>query len=136
MHDEQLLEKDDTAKMDWQAVAKEAGDVQEMTKELELKLEEYTQAPPGGANAQSSSGDEAKAALQKAINEALLGASTNAMAEGSSAFGKHYANVPVNDLSAMVKKKKRPAEQSSSPGKGKNKAQDGSETKKSKVEDE
>lgn len=46
-----------------------------------------------------------KAALQQAINEALLGASTNAHPLSGGSAAAHTG--PINDLSGMVKKKKK-----------------------------
>lgn len=113
---EQPKEKDDVADMDSLRVERELKDVKEMLEELEVKLEEEAK---GAQNAQSSNGsagsaeagakaipDAAKLALQQAINEAFLGASTNELnGLGSSAA----AGGAVNDLSGMVKRKKRPA---------------------------
>jgi HAT1-interacting factor 1 len=155
-NDSKLLEKDDVAAMDWQAVEKELRDMQEMVRELELKLEEYANAPPGaamaavddsalrgGSGSGSSAGGsilqsaETKAALKKAIDEALLGSSTNSITSSSNGNGisttfgasrSNDPNVQINDLSAMVKKKKRtqPATEQAT----------GSHSKKTRVEDD
>lgn len=145
-HSVKALEKDDITTMDWQLLEKEIKDIKEMIQELELKLEEFANAPPGtGAVGGSSSGEnplagaDAKAALQQAINEAFLGASTNGLA-GSSAFGSKAAdpNVTVNDLSSMVRKKKKApetaAESNASDPNGKRKATEGSSSTSDNVE--
>lgn len=108
VHCETTFEKDDVLAMDLEQVEKEQRDVGEMIQELRLKLEEYASAAPGGgmAHSTSTSGpskETAKETLQKAINEALLGASTNTL--GTPRLSNPDA--PVNDLSAMVKKKKK-----------------------------
>lgn len=117
-HVGKALEKDDIITMDWQLVEKEIKDIKEMIQELELKLEEFANAPPGtGAVGSSTTGEnpltgaDAKAALKQAIDEAFLGASTNGLAT-SNAFGSKAAdpNVTVNDLSSMVRKKKKAPE--------------------------
>lgn len=102
----EIFEKDDVAGMHWEQVEKEQKDILEMIQELRLKLEEYANAAPGTNDATSGSsllGGSSKEKLQQAINEALLGSSTNALGAP-----KSDPNAPVNDLSAMVKKKRKP----------------------------
>jgi hypothetical protein len=89
-----------------------------------FQLEEYNN-PQNGAPAQSagagSSGataggvaipESAKLALQQAINDAFLGASTNSLS------GAPASDKPVTDITGMVKRKKRAVEDGSE-GKGK-----------------
>lgn len=137
------IERDDVAEMDEPRVERELKDVEEMITDLEAKLADdganAANANANGAGSSSSSSgaplpDAAKQALQQAINEAFLGASTNALHQ------PHVADGPVNDLSGMVRKKKRPVE-GAEEGKGKGKESDigegsGSGSKKAKVEDE
>lgn len=125
-HTIKALEKDDIITMDWQLLEKEIKDIKEMIQELELKLEEFANAPPGtdastvggaGGSSSSAKGEnpllaaDPKAALQQAINEAFLGVSTNGLAKPNP-FGSKAAdpNVTVNDLSSMVRKKKKATE--------------------------
>ncbi|UZJ51786.1 hypothetical protein CBS101457_001106 [Exobasidium rhododendri] len=104
------LEKDDVIAMDWDQLEKERKDVGEMIQDLKLKLEEYAANVSGEGSttvaSQKSGGKErsAKETLQQAINEALLGSSTNALG----APPLTNPNAPVNDLSSLVKKKKKP----------------------------
>lgn len=100
-----LFEKDDVAIMDWDQTEREIKDVKEMITELKQKLEDYANnSLINGANGSSSSaGGSAKEKVQAAINEVLLGSSTNVLGAPPS-----NPNAPVNDLSAMVKKKKKP----------------------------
>lgn len=136
----QPVERDDVVEMDEVRVEREITDVREMVTELESKLEDIKAAgaaPASGSAGPSGSSSSpfpaggpvdaasAKAALQQAINDAFLGASTNSLATPSVPSG------PVNDLSAMVKKKKRPApeeavvgEDGNGKGKGKGKGKD------------
>jgi HAT1-interacting factor 1 len=113
------FEKDDVLAMDLSQVEKEQKDVKEMLQELKLKLEEYANAAaPGsstGTSADPSSKASMKETLQQAINEALLGSSTNAL--GAPPLSN--PNAPVNDLSAMVKKKKKVEEPTKENGKRK-----------------
>ncbi|KDN44565.1 hypothetical protein K437DRAFT_257000 [Tilletiaria anomala UBC 951] len=110
-----LLEKDDVADMDAAQVALETKDVQEMIEELSVKLEEYEQHSAAAGDASSSAAASAiglpgglnRAALEKAINDAFLGASTNTGAfSGFPGASADLAGKPVNDLSGMVKKKR------------------------------
>lgn len=142
-------ERDDVAEMDEPRVERELKDVEEMIADLDAKLEDSNNnaaAAPNGAGSSSSAGgsalpDAAKQALQQAINEAFLGASTNSLAQP-----RAPADGPVNDLSGMVRKKKRPAAAEEDTGKGKGKEAvapagqaeegSGSTSKKARVEDE
>lgn len=101
-----LVEKDEIATMDLSGVEKEKKDVKEMIEELRLKLEEYQhdKGKDGSTNAIGLPGGIDRAALEKAINDAFLGASTNVFGAPTLDSSK-----PVNDLSSMVKKKKVPA---------------------------
>lgn len=105
---EVIFEKDDVAAMDSEQVDKEHKDVLGLLQDLRLKMEEYANAATGNtAEASSSSGPtSAKEKVQQAINEALLGSSTNALG----APPPLNPDAPVNDLSSMVKKKKKPEE--------------------------
>ncbi|CAO1619142.1 unnamed protein product [Parajaminaea phylloscopi] len=122
-------ERDDVADMDDVRVERELKDVREMVAELDAKIEDIKAnaaagnagtsiQPSGEGTAAGPSADgfsgstvaaSTKAALQQAINDAFLGASTNALAPGRGPTG------PVNDLSAMVRKKKRPADAEAGP---------------------
>ena len=115
--EKESFEKDDVIAMDWEQVEKEQKDVGEMIQELKLKLEEYTNAALGKKTDSGSStlNGSAKETLQQAINEALLGSSTNALG----APPLTNPNAPVNDLSAMVKKKKKVVEEPKTDGKRK-----------------
>jgi HAT1-interacting factor 1 len=106
-----LFEKDDVAAMDSEQVIKEEQEVTELIQDLKLKLEEYSNAAAPGSNgaaasSSSSAMTSAKEKVQQAINEALLGSSTNALG----APPPLNPNAPINDLSSMVKKKKKPEE--------------------------
>lgn len=128
------FEKDDVARMDSEQVEKEKKDVQEMIEELKQKLDDYAASATAGGggggsssnvNASSSGANmSAKEKVQMAINEVLLGSSTNALG----APPPLNPNAPVNDLSAMVKKKKKlpPVEEAVSTKQqhGKRKAED------------
>lgn len=122
-------ERDDVVDMDELRVDRELKDVREMVAELDAKLEDVKAnaaatatsgfsftSGQGGVGASGSSGSaegiegiegaSAKAALQQAINDAFLGASTNSLApELSASTGK--ATGPINNLSATVRRKKR-----------------------------
>lgn len=129
--EEQLLEKDDVASMDLDRLSKERKDLAEMIEELDIKLQEYEQAGANGAEGSADAGAASaigvaggvdRAALEKAISEAFLGASSNAIFPGAP------SDKPVNDLSAMVKKRKPVAAAGSAEkqdvGKGKRKQED------------
>lgn len=130
--EEQLLEKDDVAGMDLDRLNKERKDLGEMIEELDLKMQEYEQAGANGADAGASAsagagtsstaigvaGGVDRAALEKAISEAFLGASSNAIFPGAP------SDKPVNDLSAMVKKRKPVAAAEQDVGKGKRKQEE------------
>jgi hypothetical protein len=105
---EAIFEKDDVAAMDSEQVDKEHKDILGLLQDLRLKMEEYANVAPGSnAEASSSSGaTTAKEKVQQAINEALLGSSTNALG----ALPPLNPNASVNDLNSMVKKKKKPEE--------------------------
>lgn len=96
------IEKDDIAEMSAEKVAAESKDVQEMTAELDAKLDEYKTAPPG-SNLEAAD----RTTIEQAIGDAFLGASTNA--PFANAGSSSAASAPVNDLSSMVKKKRKDA---------------------------
>lgn len=126
--EEQEKEKDDLADLDDQAaLQKELSDVQQLKKELDTKLEEYEtddgQAHLNGqpdlagvlglpADAQAAAaGISTKDALQQAIKDAFLGAHAEGAGELNPFTGASKsaaADVPVNNLSSMVKRKKKP----------------------------
>lgn len=108
---QQPAEKDDVLEMDEVRVERETKDVREMITELEAKIEDTRSGQAGGVASSAEVGgpagagmssEDTKAALAKAINDAFVGASTNALASGSKA-----PSGPVNDLSGMVKKRKK-----------------------------
>lgn len=108
---QQPAEKDDVLEMDEARVERETKDVREMITELEAKIEDTRSGQAGGVASSAEVGgpagagmssEDTKAALAKAINDAFVGASTNALASGSKA-----PSGPVNDLSGMVKKRKK-----------------------------
>lgn len=118
-------EKDDLAKLhDETALKKELQDVQEMKKELDTKLEEYDtedgQAQLNGQPdltgvlglpADAAKGMSTKDALQQAIKDAFLGAQAEDAGEVNPFTGaakSAAADAPVNNLSSMVKRKKKP----------------------------
>lgn len=120
------LQFDDVAEMDSVKLDREAKDLTEIISELEAKLQDISEAPAKSQAGSSStpvepSAEDAKAALQQALNDAFLGSSTNAPITAAPA-----PSGPVNDLSSMVrKKKKRPADEQEAEevqGKGKGKA--------------
>lgn len=120
-------EKDDVAEMDAIKLDKEAKDIQEVIAELEAKVQDISansaNRDQGGASSSTSAptAEATKAALQQAINDAFLGASTNAEASNAFSGGSSSAG-PVNDLSSLVRKKKKRDDQedtSSTKGKGK-----------------
>lgn len=129
-------EKDDLADLgDEAALQKELQDVQEMKKELDAKLEEYDtedgQAQlngqpdltgvlglPADAAAAAASGMSTKDALQQAIKDAFLGAQAEGAGELNPFTGaakSAAADAPVNNLSSMVKRKKKSGEEEADP---------------------
>lgn len=130
---EELFEKDNITTMDSEQVEKEQKDVKEMIQELKLKLVEdrSNSTAANGTLSSNGKGHDLKETLKQAINESLLGSSTNALG----APPLTNPNAPVNDLSAMVKKKKKVEDTTASNGKRKessNSEADGS--KRAKVE--
>ena len=117
-------EKDDLADLrDEAALQKELKDVREMKKELDTKLEEYDtedgQAQLNGEPdltgvlglpAEAGKGLSAKDALQQAIKDAFLGAQAEdaELNPFTGAAKSAAADAPVNNLSSMVKRKKKP----------------------------
>ena len=104
--------------------------MQQLKKELDTKLEEYEsedgQAQLNGqpdltgvlglpADAAAAAGMSTKDALQQAIKDAFLGAQAEGAAAEVNPFtgaakGAAAADAPVNNLSSMVKRKKKPVE--------------------------
>lgn len=125
---------DDVALMDALKLEREEKDLQEILAELDAKLQDISSSGSGAANADASGSTsssavptDAKAALQQAINDAFLGSSTNS-ADGSSGsagttpFGaSSSSSAPVNDLSSMVRKKKKREVDEGEDAKGKGK---------------
>ncbi|GAC94056.1 potential histone binding protein [Pseudozyma hubeiensis SY62] len=122
-------EKDDLADLhDQAALEKELADVQQLKKELDTKLEEYeTEDGQAQLNGQpdltgvlglpadaaaAAAGMSTKDALQQAIKDAFLGAQAEGGGEVNpftgGAKGAAAADAPVNNLSSMVKRKKKP----------------------------
>lgn len=121
-------EKDDLADLaDQAALQKELSDVQQLKKELDTKLEEYDtddgQAQLNGQPdltgvlglpadaAAAAAGMSTKDALQQAIKDAFLGAQAEGAGEINPFTGASKsaaADAPVNNLSSMVKRKKKP----------------------------
>ncbi|SNX84238.1 uncharacterized protein MEPE_02946 [Melanopsichium pennsylvanicum] len=118
-------EKDDLANLtDKAALEKELKDIQEMKKELDTKLEEY-ETEDGqaqlyglpdltgvlGLPAEAGKGMSTKDALQQAIKDAFLGAQAEEAGEANPFTGASKsaiaADAPVNNLSGMVKRKKK-----------------------------
>ncbi|CDS01831.1 uncharacterized protein SPSC_01507 [Sporisorium scitamineum] len=117
-------EKDDLADLsDEEALQKELSDVQQLKKELDTKLEEYESedgqaqlngqpdlAGVLGLPADAAAGMSTKDALQQAIKDAFLGAQAEGDANVNPFTGAKSvaADAPVNNLSSMVKRKKKP----------------------------
>ncbi|EST05645.1 Tetratricopeptide, SHNi-TPR domain protein [Kalmanozyma brasiliensis GHG001] len=123
-------EKDDLADLrDEAALKKELADIQDLKKELDTKLEEYDtedgQAQLNGqpditgvlglpAEAAAAAGMSTKDALQQAIKDAFLGAQAEGASEVNPFTGASKASAadaPVNNLSSMVKRKKKTDEE-------------------------
>ncbi|KAJ1033089.1 hypothetical protein NDA16_000367 [Ustilago loliicola] len=121
-------EKDDLADLSEPALQKELEEMQGMKKEIDTKLEEYDtedrQAQlngepdltgvlglPADAAAAAKGAMTTKDALQQAIKDAFLGAQAEQGAEGVNPFtgaAAKSSDAPVNNLSSMVKRKKKP----------------------------
>ncbi|CAO1629392.1 unnamed protein product [Sympodiomycopsis kandeliae] len=128
-------EKDDVAEMDSHKLNTEAKEIQEVINELQAKIQDIaankgTASSSSAAAAAPTTAEATKAALQQAINDAFLGASTNS--EASNPFSAASSTAPVNDLSSMVRKKKKRTDEdqedsTNSKGKGKAVANGGHE---------
>lgn len=137
--EEEGKEKDDLAQLsDKAALQKELEDVQGMKKEIDTKLEEYeTEDGQAQLNGQpdltgvlglsadaAAGGVSTKDALQQAIKDAFLGASEGdgGVNPFTGAAKSASADAPVNNLSSMVKRKKKvegdDAEAAAADGKG------------------
>ncbi len=119
--EEEMLEVDDVASIaELSQLEKERKDVKEMIEELALKLEEYKHV--GNDSLIGVAGGVDKEALKQVLNDAFVGASTNAVFPGANPTA---SDKPVNDLSSMVKKKKPvPAAAAPADDKGKRKLED------------
>lgn len=121
-------EKDDLADLSEPALQKELEEMQGMKKEIDTKLDEYDteggQAQlngepdltgmlglPADAAAKAKGGMTTKDALQQAIKDAFLGAQAEGSEEGVNPFtgaaAAKSSDAPVNNLSSMVKRKKK-----------------------------
>ena len=141
--EQRIVEKDDVLEMNESKVDREVRDVEEMIGELQAKIDEYEKPTTTATTASEGQGDSlpasAKMALQEAIDEVFLGKSTNGLRTTGSAT---TSTGPVNDLSGMVKRKKRPVEEQETVGaavKGKEtkieEAAEGGDSKKARLED-
>ncbi|CBQ72898.1 conserved hypothetical protein [Sporisorium reilianum SRZ2] len=149
-------EKDDLADLaDEAALQKELSDVQQLKKELDTKLEEYESEdgqaqlngqpdltgvlglPADAAAAAAAAGMSTKDALQQAIKDAFLGAQAEGAAEVNPFTGAAVgaaADAPVNNLSSMVKRKKKPEADETAAAAAAAEANGESEAKKARTE--
>lgn len=101
---------DELKKMTEKERENEKKDVEALIGDLEVKIEELKAAPQQGEEGVDPVSESIKHLLG-GVGEGAFGPSS----AGSSAFGAVTEGAPVNDLTSMVKKKKKPAQPAPAP---------------------